>query len=202
MRVVAGSLRGRKLEAPPGLQTRPITDRVKETLFNILGARFGVPGTLPAFDVLDLFAGSGGLGIEALSRGARSCLFVERHRRSLRALRHNLAVLGLDASARVSGENAWTLRVPPAPGEGYGLVFVDPPYRDVGDLLGVVDLLERVAAHLAPEGVIVFRHERRTCFPVEALYRLRCVDERKLGTMRVWLFSRAESPAAGGAGPQ
>ena len=73
MRVVAGQFRGRSLDAPEGLTTRPMTDRAKETLFNILGSRCAMPGELPDFDVLDLFAGTGGLGFVALSRGARSC---------------------------------------------------------------------------------------------------------------------------------
>ena len=189
MRVIAGRLRGRKLEATPGLQTRPITDRVKETLFNILGSRFGLPGTIPEIDVLDLFAGSGGLGIEAVSRGARSCLFVEHDRRGLRVLRENLARMGLVETCRVSGENAWTLRVPPPPDAGYGLVFVDPPYNDAADLVRLLDLLERIAPHMTPDGIIVFRHLRQTQLPTTALRSLRCIDNREIGTMRLWLLT-------------
>ena len=188
MRVIAGELRGRKLTVPPGGGTRPITDRVKETLFNIMGARLGSPGAVPAVRVLDLFAGSGALGIEALSRGALSCLFYEHDRRAARVLRENLTHLGLEAVGTISAENAWTARIPPAGNTGYGLVFVDPPYRDARDLLRVVDLLDRLAPHLAPEGLVMFRHERRTKLPLEALRSLRCVDERELGTMRLWLL--------------
>lgn len=189
MRVIAGRFRGRRLETPAGTSTRPITDRAKETLFNVLGARYGMPGTLPEVDVLDLFAGTGGLGIEALSRGARSCLFVERDRRSLRALRRNLALIGLEQTCRVAVGNAWTMRIPPAPAAGYGLMFVDPPYRDARDPLTVIDLLERLAPALAPTGLLVFRHEARTRLPTASLRTLECVDERQLGTMRIWLFS-------------
>ena len=190
MRVIAGNLGGRKLAAPPGKTTRPITDRVKETLFNIVGARFGTPGLLPGLHVLDLFAGSGALGIEAISRGACSCLFVEHDRGCLRVLRENVTSLGLESVARISAVSAWTLRIPPARDAGYGLAFADPPYRDARDLLRVADLLERVAPHLAEDGVAVFRHERRSEFPFTALRTLSCVDERVLGTMRIWLFSR------------
>ena len=195
MRVIAGKLRGRKLQTPPGLHTRPITDRVRETLFNVLGVRFGVPGAIPEIHVLDLFAGSGVLGIEAISRGAASCRFVERDRRSLRLLRENLTRLGLDTTCRISGDNAWAMRIPPAPDTGYGLVFVDPPYRDADDLLRVVDLLERLAPHVTPDGLVAFRHQRRTQFPTSTLHSLTCVDERVLGTMRLWLFSPAAPEA-------
>src|ERR1051325_11217291 len=110
MRVIAGRLRGRPLAAPPGA-ARPVTDRVKETIFNILGHRFAQPGELPAVAVLDLFAGTGGMGIEALSRGATSCLFVERDRCTLRILSENLDKLKLHDVARGWGENVWTLRI-------------------------------------------------------------------------------------------
>jgi 16S rRNA (guanine966-N2)-methyltransferase len=197
MRIIAGSLRGRRLEAPPGAQTRPITDRIKETLFNILGARLGLPGSLPAVAVLDLFAGSGGLGLEALSRGASSCLFVERSPQAVRVLRANIAHLGVAAVCRVSAQNAWTVRLPAVAG-GYGLVFIDPPYRAADDLLAVADLLERLSAVVAPEGLVVFRHVAQSRFPSAALRSFRCVDERELGTMRVWLFT----PMSGVAGDQ
>ena len=189
MRIIAGSLRGRKLEAPPGSNTRPITDRAKETLFNILGARFGAPGVLPALNVADLFAGSGGLGIEALSRGGRWCLFAERERRAIAALRRNISAAGIGECCRLSTQNAWTMRLPAPPGEGYGLVFLDPPYKDAVDPVPVLDLLERLAPSVAPGGVVVFRHEVKTRFPVESLRALECVDERELGTMRFWFFS-------------
>jgi 16S rRNA (guanine(966)-N(2))-methyltransferase RsmD len=195
MRVIAGRLRGAVLEAPSGARTRPITDRVKESLFNILGHRFGAPGHLPDMAVLDLFAGSGALGIECLSRGARSCLFIERDRRALRVLRANIARLRLTDAARVAGENAWTMRIPPAEGSGYGLIFVDPPYRDVADPLRVIDLFERLALRLSPEGLAVFRCATSLKFSAEALATLTCVDERVFGKMRVVLLQRSDSPA-------
>lgn len=188
MRVVAGEYRGLPLDAPPGGTTRPITDRVKESLFSILGHRFETPGELPEIDVLDLFAGSGGLGIEALSRGARSCLFVERDRRAVRSLRTNLARLKRDEDCRVSTENAWTMRIP-ATDTGYGLAFVDPPYRDVEDPTQSLDLLERLGPRLADNGLIVFRHEARIRFPGEKVHGIECVDDRTFGGMRVLLLS-------------
>jgi 16S rRNA (guanine966-N2)-methyltransferase len=170
------------------MTTRPITDRAKETLFNILGARLGLPGELPPVDVLDLFAGTGGMGLEALSRGARSCLFVERDRRAIKALRQNITTLHVEAVCRVSIENAWTMRTPPAPGGAYGLVFVDPPYKDVAPL-PMIDLVERLAAHLSPDGLIVLRYSHWTRLPLEGLRTLESVDERDVGTMRLRLLT-------------
>jgi len=193
MRVIAGRFRGAVLEAPLGTHTRPITDRVKESLFNILGHRFGSPGFLPDIAVLDLFAGSGSLGIECLSRGARSCLFVERDRRALRVLRANLEKLQLSDLARTVSENAWTMRIPPATRDGYGLVFVDPPYREVADPGRALGLLERVAPRLTAEGLAVFRHDVSVKFSAASLQSLICVDERTFGRMRVLLLQCSSS---------
>ena len=191
MRVVAGIFRGRSLSAPPGTTTRPITSRVKETLFNILGHRCATPGALPDLAVLDLFAGSGSLGIEALSRGAGTCTFVERDRRALRVLRENLERLGVASVAKVLADNAWTMRIP-QPEQGFGVVFVDPPYREVENSTRVLDLLERLAPHLAADGVVVFRHEVHISFPADQLRTLRCVDERRFSRMRVLFMTAVE----------
>ena len=125
-----------------------------------------------------------------LSRGARSCLFVERDRRTLRVLRANIDKLRLGDVARVAVENAWTMRIPVAEPEGYGLIFVDPPYRDVDDTHRMLDLLERTASRLSDEGLVVFRHAVTTQFSTEPLRLLECVDERVFGTMRAYLLRR------------
>ncbi len=189
MRVIAGRFRGRALSAPGGRTTRPITDRIKETLFNVLGARFGLPGALPAFDVLDLFAGTGGLGIEAVSRGAAACIFVERDRRALRTLRANLDQLQQPDLFRVVVQNSWTVP-PPATAVGYGLVFLDPPYRDVENPTKTLNILNQLAPLLRPEGLIVLRFESQIEFPVEAVQTLVCVDQRTYGRMRFLFFGR------------
>jgi 16S rRNA (guanine966-N2)-methyltransferase len=198
MRVIAGKLRGARLAVAPGSTTRPITDQVKESLFNILGHRFGTLGELPAVAVLDLFAGSGALGIESLSRGAASCLFVEKDRAALRALRGNLERLRLHGRVRVAAENVWTMRVPPAATGGFGLIFVDPPYRATGHGPMVAALLERLAQRLAPEGILVLRCSRETTFTPSSLRGLVCVDQRDFGRMRIFLLERPAS--AGGEG--
>lgn len=189
MRVIAGKFRGLRLKAPPGSQTRPMTDQVKETLFNVLGARLAVPGAVPATEVLDLFAGSGALGIEALSRGARRCTFVERDRRSLNVLHDNLRSLRVRNTYHVVTDNAWTIRLPRARQGGYGLVFLDPPFRDVSDTYRVTDLIERIAARILPDGLIVFRSDRKTDFPLNALRGVQVLDERNWGRNRVLVLA-------------
>lgn len=198
MRVIAGKLRGRPLDAPKGNTTRPMTDRVKESIFNMLGHRFETPGALPAVDVLDLFAGSGALGIEALSRGARSCTFVERDRRSIATLRSNLNRLQLGAVARVVAENAWTLRYP-LDGAEFSLILVDPPYVQAREPLRLADLLERIGAALAHSGLLVIRQERSAPPFTEHLVTLAELARREFGRMRVQILVRRDStlPAPG-----
>jgi 16S rRNA (guanine966-N2)-methyltransferase len=140
MRVVAGRARGRTLLAPTGKATRPTSDRVREAVFDILTSMDVIAGA----PVVDLFAGSGALGIEALSRGAVSATFVDHDRASADAIRANLAVLGDDGRlGRVVHTDAlgWVRRL--APGTRAGLVFADPPYAwDDWD-----ELLDPLAAH-------------------------------------------------------
>ena len=193
MRVIAGVFRGRKLEAPPGEVTRPITDRVKETLFNILGHRLALPGQLPGLDVLDVFAGPGSLGIEALSRGARSCVFVERDRQALRCLRQNVEDLEIDTVSTILADNAWTMRVPQK-SAGFGLIFVDPPYRDAQNTRRMLDLLDRLVPALAADGLIAFRCAAQSPpLPPVELRALQPVDERVVGHMRLVLLARANA---------
>ena len=198
MRVIGGRFRGRALEAPAGETTRPSTDRVKESIFNIIGSRLGTLGALPDVNVLDVFAGSGSFGIEAISRGVRSCVFVERDRAAVRALRANIEKLDLPAgAARIAAENAWRFDPAAAGGQGFGLVFVDPPYRDVEDALRVTELLARLAAALARDGLLVFRHSVETGFDAGLVPGIRVVDERVMGTMRVWLIAKAGNQDVG-----
>ncbi|MBW7906129.1 MAG: 16S rRNA (guanine(966)-N(2))-methyltransferase RsmD [Phycisphaerae bacterium] len=200
MRVIAGEFRGATLLAPPGRDTRPITDQVKESLFNILGHRFQTLGRLPAVDVLDLFAGSGAIGIECLSRGAASCTFVEVGREALRALRANLEKLRLSPpTACVRSANAWTMRLEAPTASGFGLIFADPPYADV-EPRRVCDLFERLAPRLAVDGVLVFRHGSATDFGRRAHRELRQADQRVFGKMRVELFVRSPRAAASNCG--
>jgi 16S rRNA (guanine966-N2)-methyltransferase len=150
MRVVAGTAGGRRLVAPPGTETRPTTDRVKEATFNALDSLGAVRGAA----VLDGFAGSGGLGIEALSRGARSCTFVERARAARSAVEANLATTGLAGGARVVGGDLLTHLA--AVDDLYDLVLLDPPHATgAWD-----DVLAAVASHLAEGAVVVVESDR------------------------------------------
>jgi len=140
MRVVAGIARGHHLRAPKGDRTRPTSDFVREAVFATLGSLGGVAGA----DVIDLFAGTGALGIEALSRGSASCLFVDEDRRAVEAIRHNLASTGLEGGAVVRNEVLRHLATQPS-SVSWDLAFADPPYAFDAwlDLAGVMaaDLL-------------------------------------------------------------
>ncbi len=138
MRVVAGSARGRRLQAPSGRSTRPTSDRVREAVFNMLTSRDAVAGAT----VLDLFAGTGAMGIEALSRGASAATFVESDGGAVRAIEANLALTGLADGARVVRADA--LRWLEGAG-AFDLAFVDPPY----DFEGWDRLLRRLEADVA-----------------------------------------------------
>jgi len=154
VRVIAGRWGGRRLAAPPGTATRPTSDRVREALFSMLGALDGAR-------VLDLFAGSGALGIEALSRGAAFCAFVDRDRRAIAALRANLRALEVDdaAFAVYPQTAAGALKKAAAQGDAYDVVFLDPPYADSGRLAPTLD--ERLGAVLAPGARVVSESDRR-----------------------------------------
>ena len=138
MRIVAGEFRGRQIVAPTGRETRPTTDRVRESLFNKLEhSEAGIKGRR----VLDLFAGSGALGLEALSRGARFALFVDTDAKARGAIRENIEALSLTGRTRLFRRDAYDLGPKPANvGDPFDLVFMDPPYAD-DDLDSVVNAL-------------------------------------------------------------
>jgi 16S rRNA (guanine966-N2)-methyltransferase len=150
MRIVAGTWRGRALVAPHGTATRPTADRVRQALFDtLLHAPWGGPETLEGAHVLDVFAGTGAFGLEALSRGASHVTFVENDRAALTALRANIAACRAKERCTVLAVDA--LAVPP--GEAAGIVFLDPPYR-LDYLLRSVERL-RVVGRLALRALIV-----------------------------------------------
>jgi 16S rRNA (guanine966-N2)-methyltransferase len=155
MRVIAGRFGGRRLSAPRGRATRPTAERVREALFSMLGELEGAV-------VLDLFAGTGALAIEALSRGAARAVLVEREPRALVALRANLAALELgpqEAEVR-RGEALGALRNARKRRETYDLIFVDPPYRHAG-VLGR-ELQAGLPPLLEPGARVVLESDRRT----------------------------------------
>ena len=168
MRVIAGEYGGRRLQTPPGLDIRPTSDRVREALFSILGDK------VRDATVLDLFAGSGALGIEALSRGAKTATFVDKAAPAIRALSTNLEALGADATV-VRAEARRFLGGASRSGRSYDLVFLDPPYR-LAATLGR-DLSAALAAVVAPGGTVVAESDRRA--PLEVALPLE--DERRYG---------------------
>ncbi len=146
MRIIAGLHRGRPLIAPKGGVTRPTADRTREALFSMLTSRLG------SFDdlrVLDLFAGSGALGLEALSRGAAHCTFVEQDGAALDSLRTNIAKLGADRQSDVRAQSVMALG--PAPGS-YELILIDPPYRSGAGAVALERLLR--LGWIAPAALI------------------------------------------------
>jgi 16S rRNA (guanine966-N2)-methyltransferase len=179
VRVIAGSLGGRRLAVPRGQATRPTADRVREALFSILAGR--VQGAR----VLDLFAGSGALGIEAVSRGAAEATFVDSSPAAIRALKANLEALGLQAEVQRRDAGAF-LRAARETGRQYDLVFLDPPYRHAGALGR--DLAETVAAVLAPGGIAVSESDRRQ--PLD-LSPLPLNDERRYGDTLIRIHAAA-----------
>jgi 16S rRNA (guanine966-N2)-methyltransferase len=177
MRVIAGTARGRLLVVPRGTTTRPITDRVKETLFGILGER-----VIDA-RVLDLYAGSGAIGIEALSRGATHCDFVEVARQAVAAIRENLQRTGVEDRGSVHQEDV-VRHLAHVTAKAYDLVFVDPPYEE----RAILAPLERLPAHLAPGAVVVVKHHWRT--PIPEPHGLTGWRERRFGeTMLTFLVA-------------
>jgi 16S rRNA (guanine966-N2)-methyltransferase len=171
MRVIAGEFGGRKLIAPEGLSTRPTTDKVRQAVFNSLTSM----GVLESATVIDLYAGSGALGIEALSRGAEFCTFVERDRNALRALRENIATLGIEDRTRIASTDVLAY----VPGiTGVDLALIDPPYTFAAwdDLLRVLKaglvIAESGREVTAPEGWEQLRTRRHGRTFVTTLERL------------------------------
>jgi 16S rRNA (guanine966-N2)-methyltransferase len=164
MRVIAGELRSRRLKSIPGLATRPTPDRLRETLFDILAPR--IAGAL----FLDAYAGTGAVGIEALSRGARHAFFLERSRQALEVIRENLGALGLEARATVvTGPVLLTLNRYPA-----DIVFADPPYEVEREYTA---LLDRIAEMRPPLAIIQHSVHRALPETHSGLQRTRVVKQ-------------------------
>jgi 16S rRNA (guanine966-N2)-methyltransferase len=175
MRIIAGAWRGRPLLAPAGQATRPTSDRAREALFSMLQSRLG---SFEGLEVADLFAGTGALGLEALSRGAGRCTFVETDRASLDILRRNIAALGAGERADVRTQDA--TRVAGGP---YHLVLIDPPY---GSGLGAAAIASLMAARaLAPGALISLEAARGEIIEIPGL---QTETERTYGKARLTLL--------------
>lgn len=188
MRVISGTARGTGLVAPKGQHVRPTLDRVKTAMFNILADR--VDGA----KVLDVFSGSGALGIEALSRGARECVFVERTTSCVQAIRANLARAGLSDRARVLRADVFGVLLRLAPEDVFDLVLAAPPYRIVDELPSRQRLWQWLAGLVAGDALedgamVVLEHRKQSgalVFPDE----IALLDSRTYGDTTLSLLSR------------
>jgi 16S rRNA (guanine(966)-N(2))-methyltransferase RsmD len=184
MRIIAGQFRGRKLLPPATDATRPVTDRVKQSVFDILAPR------LDGARIYDCFAGTGSMGLECLSRGASHATFFESHPPAVKLLKQNIATLGVGGQSTLVTSDLFTLATRPADrAPTTGVIFLDPPYRFLRER---PDDLQRLAAALAselvPDGVVVFRHDSADTL---ALTALSPVDLRQYGSMTVELLRAA-----------
>ena len=181
MRIVAGEWRGRKLTAPKGDLTRPTADRTRETLFSMLASRLG---SFEGLSVADLFAGSGALGLEALSRGAASCLFVEQDSDAIKAIRANIDAL--DARSRASVQQASVMTLGPAK-QPHDLILLDPPY-DTGAGQVALDRMLRLG-WIGPATWMALETGAKEDVSVKGL----AIDaERKVGKAKLTLLRLAE----------
>ena len=174
MRIISGSLRGRRLIAPKGSITRPATDRVRESIFNLIAARRSFDGT----DVLDLFSGTGALGLEAISRGSRSATFVEIRRAVVKVSRENAERLGVSDKCSFYPRDA--IRFLSSTDSQFDLVFADPPYdlERLGSLPGLVSLCMRKG------GLFLLEHDNQFAFDEDPAW----VESRQYGRTIVSIF--------------
>jgi 16S rRNA (guanine966-N2)-methyltransferase len=182
MRIVAGAWRGRTLVAPPGATTRPTADRVRQALFDtLLHAPWGGREVVDGATVLDAFAGTGALGLEALSRGAARGVFIEADKTALAALRQNIAACKAEGACRVLAADATR----PPPGTACGLVFLDPPYAQTLVPRAVAAL--SAAGWIAPSALIVAELGRGEALPDLGTL----LDERAHGAARIGIWRAA-----------
>ena len=177
MRIIAGSHKGARIFAPKGLDTRPTSDRVREAAFTLIP-----PGYVDDATVLDLFAGSGAMGLEALSRGAARAIFVENDREACRTINRNLDKLGLDNATVLCQDALTALRTDARAGTRYDLVLVDPPYRRFSSLQNA--LIQHLPEVLAPEGLLLVE----TAATEEPELPLAKRTTRRYGSARLTLF--------------
>jgi len=179
MRVISGAFRGRPLLAPAGVIARPTTDRVKESIFAI------IQGYVPGAAVLDLFAGTGALGIEAVSRGAESAVFVDASRKSAEVVKKNLAACGTEQQVMVMKAAQAGERLA---GQKFDLIFLDPPYA--AELMApTLEMIVRLRL-LAEDGLIVAEHDAKDTLTAPA--GLRVSDTRRYGTVGLTFFKWEE----------
>lgn len=182
MRIIGGMARGRRLSSPGSNRIRPTTDRAREALFNIVG-----PGVVDTV-VLDLFAGTGALGLEAISRGAQKVVFVDSRDQAVNLIRRNIELCGFSNRSLVLQRDlacGLAFLSKTCPVAGFDLIFADPPYGfDLGGLIleGITEV-----GLVAPDGLIVVEDKAKTVLPTE-VGNLRLSDQRQYGDTGFWFF--------------
>lgn len=193
MRIIAGTKKGMNLFPPKGKDTRPITDRVKESLFSILWNK----GALEDSIVADLFCGTGSMGLEALSRGARFCTFIDGSRGVIEILDRNIAKAGFLAESKSVCANVLKVGAALMPEYGgYDLIFVDPPYAmstNCGAGSKVGRLMNLLETQVNKGGIITLRTHLRS-YVEDAYGRLMQIDQREWGNMKITFFQKPEDP--------
>ena len=191
MRIIAGSKRGMRLLPPKGMDTRPITDRVKEALFSILYSKDKLADCV----VADLFSGTGSMGLEALSRGAKFCTFIDGSRKVIETLDRNIEKAGFLAESKSVCANILKVGAAMTPEYGgYDLVFVDPPYKmstNCGAGSKVAKMMELIGTQVNKGGVVTLRTHLRS-YIEEAYGELIRVDLREWGNMKIAFFQKPE----------
>lgn len=188
MRIIAGEFRGRKLLPPEGDQTRPVTDRVKQSVFDMLMHR------IEDAVVYDCFAGTGSFGLESLSRGAAHATFFESHRPTIKRLQANIDTLKLADRCTIVSADCFAHLQSARPAQLADLVFLDPPYRYLKDLSAALQQAGEAIAkhHLSPTGLVLFRHDSADTLALPALKPL---DVREYGSMTVEVLGAPEAVA-------
>lgn len=187
MRIIAGAKRGMKLLSPKTQMSRPITDRVKESLFSVL-YKYDLPA---GKTIADLFSGVGSLGLEALSRGADFVTFIEQDPRIIATLKKNIEKAGFVKESKVIRANAFSVGAP-VNQQGCDLVFVDPPYArtsDVGHDSPLSKLMDVLQQQVSPDGIVVVRTSERTEL-LDRYNEFHIIDRRKWGTMAVTILQK------------
>jgi 16S rRNA (guanine966-N2)-methyltransferase len=188
MRIIAGEFRGRRLLGPESDTTRPITDRVKQSLFDILAP------LIPESRIYDCFSGTGSMGLECLSRGAQHATFFEADRSAGQRLRQNIETLQVANRSQVVAGDLFKWMDRSAPAERADLVFLDPPYRFLRERQDDLRKLAAniVARHLRPDGIVIFRHDAQDLLELPSLP---CYDRRDYGGMTIELLRPANTDA-------
>lgn len=182
-RVISGMARGRRLKSVPGDSTRPILDRVKENLFNLLG-----PNSVPGTRWLDAFAGTGQVGIEALSRGAEFCLFWDLDRFAIETIHENLVTTRLAERARVERRDTLDALAARPPADAFEYLYLAPPqYKDLW--IQAVERLDANPGWLVPEGLLIVQIDPKE-YSVQSLRHFELIDERTYGKTLLLFYER------------